>query len=136
MGRVSREVGIRSSALPFWASFLHSDDHDQPGAEIAVDPQPTTTVGLTSLRLVRLNPLPPLPPPTVQEDLDLLVPGEIPRQVLAESRLIPRHNEQVWGQAWGRTVGNPGAVRSSERPPFGERPGGNGLDGAPGDGEP
>ena len=37
-----------------------------------------SALGLPPLRLMRLHALASLPPPTVQEDLDFLVPSEIP----------------------------------------------------------
>ncbi len=43
------------------------------------------------------NPLLALSPPAVQDDLHLLVASEIPRQVVVEARLIPRHDEEVTG---------------------------------------
>jgi len=125
----------RGSVGTFPRSFLHSDDYDRPGAEILLDAPapPPTTLTPPPLRLVRLNFLPTFSPSPVEGDLDLLVPGEIPSQILIEARLIGGDDDHVSGQAWGHTVGNPGAVRSSEWPPFGERPSLNGLEGVPGE---
>ncbi len=73
------------------------DDHDRPGTEILLDPWSPTTVTPTTLRLWRPGLLTTLPPPAVQDDLHLLVTGEVPLEIIVETRLVPRHDEEVTG---------------------------------------
>ncbi len=75
---------------------LLADDHERPVAEIIVGAWWTTAVGSTPVRLVPLGVVPPpLPLPSVQENLDLLVPREIPRQIGTDLRLVSRDDDQV-----------------------------------------
>lgn len=71
------------------------DDYERTPAEIIVDAHRASAIGLTPLWLVRLNTLPPLPLPPVQEDLDLCVAREIPGQIITEVRLVSRNDEQI-----------------------------------------
>jgi len=107
----------------FWipAYFLpllpKSDDHDRSGPEILLDPWSATTLSPTPFQLTRLDCLPALPSPAVQEGLDLCVRGEVPRQVVVEAKLTPRHDEQVTRQDEISTRGRTRNVRGSDQDP-------------------
>ena len=71
------------------------ENHKRTVAEIIVDAWLPAAVAPAPLRLVPLVALPPLAAPAVKEDLDLLVLGEIPSEVVPEVRLVSRHDEQA-----------------------------------------
>ncbi len=104
------------------ALFVSSNNHDRPIAEILLDPRPATTLGQTPFRLVRLNVLPGFSSTAVQEDLDLFIPGEIPRQVLRETRFIPRHDDEVTRQSGPCPEDVREPFDSSKSPPSGNVP--------------
>jgi len=68
------------------------DDHKRTVTEISVDGRPAT-VSPTPIWFVRLHVPPPFATPAVQDDLDLLVFGEILPQMVPKVRLVSRHDE-------------------------------------------
>jgi hypothetical protein len=86
-----RPISIKAGQSAFGFPFLLQDDHIRNG-----------TVGPTPLRLMGFDRLPLLPPPPVQEDLNVLVPRKLPRQIVVEVCMVSRHDEQVTSQGPSR----------------------------------
>ena len=96
----------RATGIPTWAgwlarerSLLLVENHERPVAEVGVNARWAAPAGPTTLRLARLHALPPLVPSSVQDDLDLLIFGEILPQMTPEVRLVPGDNEQASNRA-------------------------------------
>jgi hypothetical protein len=56
---------------------------------------PAPTVAATSLRFMRVESTPSFPTSAVHEDLDLLVPRELPSQIVVEVLTVPRRDYEV-----------------------------------------
>ena len=63
--------------------------------EIIFNGRRAAAAGPTSFRVGRLPPLPPLVPSSVQDDLDLLICGKIPSQMIPKTRLVSGDDEQA-----------------------------------------
>ena len=74
--------------------MLLVNNHERTVTEIIVDAWLTATVGPTTLRLLRLDPLPPVSTPPIQDDMDLLF-REISLQMMPKVRLVSRYDEQA-----------------------------------------
>ena len=75
--------------------LLLANDYKAAGSEILLVDWLSATLGLPPLGLVRLDTLAPLRPPPVEDDPDLLVPSEIPLQIVVEVRLVVGHDYEV-----------------------------------------
>lgn len=69
------------------------ENHERTVAEIIVNARRPAPAGPTTLRVARLHALPPLVPSSVQDDLDLLIFGEILSQMTPKARLISGDDE-------------------------------------------
>jgi len=74
-------------------SLLLVENHERPVAEVGINARWAAPAGLTTLGVARLHAPPPLVPSSVQDDLDLLIFGEILRQMTPEVRLVPGDDE-------------------------------------------
>jgi len=73
---------------------LWAGDHVPPVGDITLDAPRTAPVRSTPVLPIRLDPLPPLPLASVQEDLHILVCREMSRQGLPKIWLVLRHDYQ------------------------------------------
>jgi hypothetical protein len=90
--KLARPVGRGQSGQE--CSVLWAGDHVPPVGDITLDAPRTAPVRSTPVLLIRLDPLPPLPLASVQEDLHILVCREMSRQRLPKIWLVSRHDYQ------------------------------------------
>ncbi len=76
-------------------SLLWKNEDERMISKISIGARSAATGCPTPVGLVLLDPLPPLPLPPVQEDLDLFVPRELLQQILPKIGLVLRHNHHV-----------------------------------------
>jgi hypothetical protein len=77
------------------------ENDKRPVAEISVDARPATA-SLTPIWFMPLHVPPPLATPPVQDDMDLLVFGEILPQMVPKVRVVSPHDEQTSNLVPGR----------------------------------
>jgi hypothetical protein len=74
---------------------LWADNHKLPGVEISLDARWAAAVRPSPVRLTPLDPLPPLPEPSVKDELHFLVCRKMFFQRLPKIRLISCHDDQA-----------------------------------------
>jgi len=90
------------------------ENHERPVAEVGVNARRAAAAGPTTLRLARLHAPPPLVAPSIPDNLDLLILGEIPPQMIPQARLVSGDDEQASNRAAHGTdsVPPPGACQA------------------------
>jgi len=90
---LARPGGRGQSAQEY--SILRAGNHKRPGAEIMLGARRTAAVQPPPVRLTPLDPLPPLPEPSVKDQRYILVRRKMFSQGLPEIRLISCHDDQA-----------------------------------------
>lgn len=75
--------------------MLWADNHKRPGTEIVLEVQGTAAVRPPPVRLTPLDPLPPLPEPSVKDQLYVLIRRKMFPQRLPKIRLISCDDDQA-----------------------------------------
>jgi len=73
----------------------YAGEHGPVNAKILLETPLAAAVHPSPLQLMRLSALPPLRLPAVQENLDLIVAGKRPLEMVVEIKLGLRHDYQV-----------------------------------------
>lgn len=94
-GRHSRQIHGPVGPFDSECSALLGGNHERPAAKIILGRGWAATVHPATVRLTRLDTLPSLPSPPVEEDLYTFVPGETACQCVTKIGLVARHDDSA-----------------------------------------